>query len=865
MVIADRLKTKVVTSFSSQTISRFLQISLLFWLAFFAQIQVKGEISEIEQAQSEFNNGNYPKAIKLAEENIEQAVKTNDDLSVFKRLDIIASSQISLGKYEEAEVTLNNSLRKFSEKESISIQKAQIFIRFAWLNRSQRKFAEAFDYSRKAVAAAPNNRQIQAEHYLNIGRILFASGYDISAVIWLEKAEKLFEVEKESSAKLDTYRFLTLAWHSKLNYQTALKYAEKWILSAQNSRFKYQYRQALFESVMVLSESEQNEKAHLYLEKGLKLSEEQNDDYQACKFLTSLLLHSLDKGDISVASGYLNKLEKNNFENQFSFEIKLGKAVISAFSGEIETSKKLFEELEKQENTSDFILLYWKIIVAEINSDWQKAIKLNRELLKVTEENNFRDGLPKIYLNFARAYYRLEKSQMSLEYLEKSLAYIEEIRKSENPNLSLALFETYHNAYRLLAQIKSANPQESFELADFLKARLLKDKINNSANKTEMVIQPEIRQKLEELSIKFINDQSLAGEVESNEKLITSQAAELNLAKPDLSELSKISDLDETAVVSYFFTLDKKLKAFVWEKNLPLKSVNLTISEAEVESYAVITHQKIKNFIFFKKDGKEIYDKLLKPLNISAKHLIIVPDKSLWKIPFQALSPDGEKYLIEEKLISYAPSVSILLKQIQNPKPNRQSLKAFANSTYENRFLQYADAEATGVAEIYGSNPLLNTTTADFKQNSEKVDILHFSMHAQVDNEQPLNSFLGFRKSGNDDGRLTVEDVLGIKLKRGSLVFLASCDTNNVLNGEGLLSLAWGMIGSGATTVISAQWEANDKSTSVFTTSFYKNYKKGSSPVEAMQSASLELIKNKSNNMHEPYYWADFGLNGDFR
>jgi CHAT domain-containing protein len=138
-------------------------------------------------------------------------------------------------------------------------------------------------------------------------------------------------------------------------------------------------------------------------------------------------------------------------------------------------------------------------------------------------------------------------------------------------------------------------------------------------------------------------------------------------------------------------------------------------------------------------------------------------------------------------------------------------------------------------------------------------------MHAEVDNEEPLDSFLGFKKIGKDDGRLTVEELLNIKLKKGSLVFLASCDTNNVFSGEGLVSLAWGMMGSGATTVISAGWEADDKSTAIFTKTFYENYKRGSTSVEAIQKAALELIRNKSNNLHEPYYWADFSLNGDFR
>lgn len=283
------------------------------------------------------------------------------------------------------------------------------------------------------------------------------------------------------------------------------------------------------------------------------------------------------------------------------------------------------------------------------------------------------------------------------------------------------------------------------------------------------------------------------------------------------------------------------------------------------EELAKTTERKIKSFIFFKRDGKEICDKLLKPLNLTAKHLIIIPDKSLWKIPFQALSADGEKYLIEEKTISYAPSVSILLEQIKKQKPVRQTLQAFANSIHDQRVLQYADSEATSVANIYGSKPILNATISDFSRVSDKADILHFSMHARIDREQPLDSFLGFRKTAKEEGRLTTENLLNVKLKKGSLAFLASCDTNNVLNGEGLVSLAWAMMGSGATTVISAQWEANDKSTEIFTKTFYRNYKQGSSTAAALQKASMELIRNKSGNMHEPYYWAVFTLNGDFR
>ena len=866
MVIADRLKINFM-----QIINRTKQTLVFLFLlcsAFIINVSPQTRVIEtqLEKAQTEYDNGDYVEAQEKAQSAVEQAKKESSNLLISEGLKMIAGSQISLQKFGDAEITLSEALKVISENKDVSVQKAQIYIHFAWLWRTQRDFAKALDFSKKAVAEMPANNHILGEHYLNLGRILFSSGYDISAIIWLEKAEKIFDSEKTSSAKLDNYRFLYLAWTSRTNYQKALKYAEKRAEEAENSRFKHNYRQSLFDLSSIQSATGQKNAALRTMEIGRQISQIENKKYQERLFLSSLLLNNLYENNVENASRFLLDLENINSDNAYSFEILLGKAVISASKNQSQISEELFSTLDKMENSSEYILPSWRIIVAKRNKDWAKVLKLNQELLELTEKENFRDGLPEIYLNFALAYFHIGQSQKSLKNLEKSLSLIEEIRQTENNNLSLALMETYHDAYRYLAQIKVDNPQESLELVDFLKARFLKDKINNSALKKKTNFHPAIRQKLEELSSKFIDDQSIASEIEKTEKLVTFQIPDLNLTKPDLTELNNIPDLNNTAIISYFFTLDRKLQAFVWEKDKDLKTVNFSTTEDEVEVYAKTTHQKIKNFIFFKKDGKEIYNKLLTPLGLSAKHLIIVPDKSLWKIPFQALSADGEKYLIEDKEISYAPSVSVLLEQVKHPKPNRQTLQVFANPSYNNQFLQYVNAEATQVAAVYNSKPVQNATVADFKRNAENVDILHFSMHAQVDSEQPLESFLAFRKDGTDnDGRLTVDDLLKFKLKKGSLAFLASCDTNNVMNSEGLVSIAWAMMGSGATTVISAQWEANDKSTEIFTKAFYGFYKQGSSSAEALQKASLELIKNKSNKMHEPYYWANLTLNGDFR
>jgi CHAT domain-containing protein len=444
---------------------------------------------------------------------------------------------------------------------------------------------------------------------------------------------------------------------------------------------------------------------------------------------------------------------------------------------------------------------------------------------------------------------------------------VEENRKTNDTALSFGMLETYHTAYRLLAQLRERDTEDSLALADFAKARVLKDRIDESSMRLTPDIPVQKLIRIEELSSRFIAGNASADEqLEKLEKETVETGPEGTVAGLMLAgKLKGIKFPPGVIVISYLFTPEGQLRAYVVSNESPVQIVKLPISEGEVESFARATTRKIKDLVFFKKDGKELYDRLLAPLQIDAEHLIIVPDKSLWRIPFHALSPDGSSYLIEKKLVSYAPSVVTLLDSIKKPRPERKTIRVFANNLYRDRFLLYADSEAEDVARIFGSKPFLNSTASEFLSNSDEADILHFSMHAQAEAEEPLNSFLGFRRTGNHDGRATVENLLKVRLKPKSLVFLASCDTSNVLNGEGIVSIAWAMLGSGSTSVISAQWEANDRSTKVFSELFYKQYRTGQNAAKALQAASTAMIRNKSGSYHEPYYWAAFTLLGDFR
>lgn len=864
MVIVDRLpmRTKSWQRAEKRTTSLAIIAGLSACFSFtvhnFGQSPAK---LGYEAAQTQYENGHFAEATETALQTIRKLSVKPKSSTTLPLLEIVANSQMSLEKYDSASETIERS----QLMASTPTEKARVQLRSALLSRLRRNYGLALQQARVGYSLAPNDRSIEGEYYYTLGRIFFGQGFDVAAIVWLEKARDIFELDRYNPLLFDSYRFLSLAWSSKLNYQQSLEYANKWAASTSKSRHKYKHRQALYNLAVLLSTTGQKGRSLEMAELGLKLSQLENHVLQGGEFLSFLLLKALAEGHLARSKEYLRQLEKIDRERDFAFEQLVGRAVIAAYEGQGEASENLFTTLNAMPNSSEFILPTWKIAIAKKSRDWARVLSLNQRLLELNAKHNYRDDLPGIYLDFAIAYYQLAQPDKARYHLEKSLRHIEEIRYSENSSLSLSLFETFHDAYRLLVHLKFDNPQEAFELTDFLKGRLLKDRINNSIRRSRTDLSLSVRQKIEELSRDFINDSKLVAAMDQAEKMITVAVPALHLERPDLSELERISPLDGAAVVSFFFTLDHRLIAFTWEKGRPVRSVYLPISEDDLRMVAENTERKIKQRVFFKHDGKALYDILIKPLGLSSKRLIIVPDKYLWKIPFHALSPDGSRYLIEDTTVSYSPSVSVLLDQLRASKPKRKSLRALANPSFNNRYLKFVNDEARGVAVLFGSDPIYNATERDFLRVAKEADIVHLSMHAEIDTDDPLNSFLAFAPADNNDGKLTVEELLDVKLQKQSLIFVASCDTNNVLKGEGLVSLAWGMMGSGATAVVSAQWEANDRATKVFTGHFYRYTRLGMSPAVALQKAAVEMIANKSENYHEPYYWAAFMLNGDFR
>ncbi len=812
-----------------------------------------------------YSKGYFEEVAKLAPAQISRLLQSGRVEEASHIGFLTCRTLIQLGRYDEANQVVEPFIFDSKLRSRFPNSVASLYLCKAAVSRSKRDFGAALENLRLAKSISANDSASLAAYYLEVGRTLYSAGHDFAAIIWLEKAEKEALANDHTSIYYDALRFLSLAWTAKFYYANALSYAEKLVAKSSIGEFEHRNRIAHLELANLLDITGQPQRSKdLYL-KGLALSTRATVNYHAGQFLSSLLLRSLYENDIEAAKNYLARLESIDKQKQFSFERLLGRALVENFKGNRILSDEYFSRLANEKGTSDYVVPYWKSTIAERDQNWKELITNAHRLRKLTEDENFQDDLPRIYYKLALGSWRLGDHRSAREHAAKSLSLFEPFRNTPTVDLSIAMMEVHHSVYRLLSEIEvTGNPTRAFEYSELLKANLLRDRIERSVLKPRPELSESIRNELLTTSRTYIEGKGNEAALTELENGIVSDKQTGSKQTQDFST-QDFKLPEDVTIVSYEFTQSGQLLAFVLESAKALRAVKLPVNEVEAAKLASETQTKIKDRIFFKNDGKKLHDLLLKPLELKSRHLVIVPDKLLWRIPFHALSPDGNKYLIETKSVSYSPSVYLLKQQLASEPPRRQTIQIFANDTFNRQKLAYVNSEAMSIGKQFGISPRLNAHRLDFLKSVAETDILHFSMHAQLDSENPLSSFLAFQQNGEDSGRLTVNDLLSVRLKPKSLAFLASCDTSKVHSGEGLVSIPWAMLGSGSTSVISSQWEVSDKSTQLFATTFYAEYLKGHSTSLALQKAAISFIQNKHHGFHEPYFWAAFNILGDFR
>jgi CHAT domain-containing protein len=147
--------------------------------------------------------------------------------------------------------------------------------------------------------------------------------------------------------------------------------------------------------------------------------------------------------------------------------------------------------------------------------------------------------------------------------------------------------------------------------------------------------------------------------------------------------------------------------------------------------------------------------------------------------------------------------------------------------------------------------------------------IVHFATHGFLDNRHP--EFSGLVLSLVDEhgkprnGFLDMQDIYDLNLP-AELVVLSACETGlgKQINGEGLLGLTRGFMYAGAKRVVASLWNTDDQASAEFMARFYKAMEQEKlSPAAALRQAQIDTWKKK--RWSDPYYWAAFQLQGEWK
>ena len=355
---------------------------------------------------------------------------------------------------------------------------------------------------------------------------------------------------------------------------------------------------------------------------------------------------------------------------------------------------------------------------------------------------------------------------------------------------------------------------------------------------------------------------------------------------------------ENTTVIRYIF-IEDELYAFVVSPSLK-KMVKLNYSSvknhiAKLQNDALSVEELSPLFY-------ELYEVLWFPLEefIHTKKIVIVPDRDLFNLSFETLTPKritsfqemASNSLLAKYDISY--NFSLLLYKDKGKVVDYSSeYIAFApgfnkkmkddyklaikdsvklDKTYLTLLPQpFSEDLVKEYSRIFKGDFFINENASKelFINRAKEHKIIHIGTHAESNNLSPELSRLIFAKKNDDQAKydqnsLYSYEIYNIDLS-SNLAILTACETGKPTYqaGEGMISLAHAFNYAGSESILTSLWEIDEQSSANIVKLFYDNLSAGMPKDEALRKAKLSYIATAEGRTAAPQYWAGLVLIGD--
>lgn len=622
------------------------------------------------------------------------------------------------------------------------------------------------------------------------------------------------------------------------------------------------------------------------------------------------------QGDILAGIGSTLLRQKNYSEALDHFHTALG----------------LFNSVGNQERTAEVLTRLSEAFL--LQNEHTKALSAAESAVTIATKLENREQLWFARMLTGKAHAKLERGPQAYDAFTGAIATVESLREESSSggaadrNRSLP----YLSAIDFL--MSQRRPSEAFHYAERAKIQALIDLLKNNNATTHKGLSLDQRRE----------EQRLAGEVASleiqlereSEQRAQSEARRLDLqdrlrkasaaytafrqrvfsANPGLKagrgELAPLK-LDEigslitdtsTALLEYTIT-ENNTYLFVLTADKTGRTpqgkrqieVNLKVYPLELKHDELAS--RVRHFqqlltsrdADFHEPARDLYDLLVKPAEdqIALKtKLVIVPDGLLWRLPFEALQPSEDHYVVDQMQVSYAPSLSALreMRKLRSPATRRNSLLfAYANPelsqnlktrfelAYNNMTLDSSAAqeeEIKRIAATYSTSRLAagpQASEEQIKSDLSRARIVHFAGPVILDDASPMSSFMALSSAtGQQDGFLQTREIMNLQ-SSAELVVASTAQQTAALNGDAAVGWSWSWFVAGTPATLVSRWKVDSPATEMLLTGFYSAIKPASrTPVSKTRALRQSLLAlRRSAGYQHPYYWAGFAMVGDAR
>jgi CHAT domain-containing protein len=828
--------------------------------------------------------GKYAKAIEYLQQNLALAREIKDRFGEGRALSNLGATYGSLGNYAKVIEYSQQSLalaREIKDRDGEGTALGNLGFVYRFLGNS----AKAIEYAQQSLAIAREikNRRDEGVALGNLGSAYsFLGNYAKS----IEYKQQSLAIAREIKDRLGEGRALGnlgLTYSFLGNYAKAIEYKQQSLAIAREIKDRLGEGSALGNLGLTYRSLGNYAKAIEYAQQHLGIAREIKDRLGEGSALGNLGIAYSFLGNhakaleyaqqsLTIARKIKDRLGEGGALGNFgAVYLDLGK-----YAKAIEYTQQHLAIAREIKNRRGEVYALGNLGIAySFLGNYAKAIEYTQQQLVIARSIKDRDGEGTALNNLGFTFLKAGNPTEAEKMLVNAIQVWESMRQmlGSNDANKVSIFEEQARTYRTLQQVRVAqnNPIAALEIAERGRARAFVDLLTQglSSGSTNPVIasapnREQIGQIAKAQNATLVQYSIIYDDFQIQGKQVGRESA------------LYIWVIQPTGKIT-FHQVDLKP---LWQKhNASLAS--LIVGNQE---FLAVRSRSSTGSAQPQPDLPTLHQLLIDPIQTLLPkdpnaHVIFIPQRSLFQVPFPALQDASGTYLIEKHTILTAPSIQVLdltrqqrQKLAQNQSHSGRAL-VLGNPTMPSVSLSLgepkqqlsplpgAEAEARAIA------PLLNTqaitgaqgTKAQIVQKMPQASIIHLATHGLLDDVRGLGSAIALAPSGSDDGLLTAEEIFDMKLQ-ANLVVLSACNTGEGrITGDGVMGLSRALISAGVPSVIVSLWAVPDAPTSELMQSFYQNLQNNPDKAQALRQAMLATMKTHPG----PRNWAAFTLIGE--